>query len=135
MRSPSISSALLSRRPMKAVFQVLGANCDERRRFSAKRWPISRVNPARSCSNGCGAARCWPRRAKYYSHCAHGGWRVDRLKAHAKHLAGGLEPELSIAADVMFPMAASAHGLPERSELPMNLRLARHTAESVRVAA
>ena len=30
---------------------------------------------------------------------------VDRLKAHAKHLAGGLEPELSIAVDVMFPMA------------------------------
>lgn len=31
---------------------------------------------------------------------------VDRLKAHAKHLAGGLEPELSIAVDVMFPMAS-----------------------------
>lgn len=30
---------------------------------------------------------------------------VDRLKAHAKHLAGGLEPELSIGVDVMFPMA------------------------------
>jgi DNA-binding transcriptional LysR family regulator len=30
---------------------------------------------------------------------------VDLLKAHAKHLAGGLEPELSIAVDVMFPMA------------------------------
>jgi DNA-binding transcriptional LysR family regulator len=29
---------------------------------------------------------------------------VDRLKAHAKSLAGGLEPELSIAVDVMFPM-------------------------------
>lgn len=29
---------------------------------------------------------------------------VDLLKAHAKHLAGGLEPELSIAVDVMFPM-------------------------------
>jgi DNA-binding transcriptional LysR family regulator len=31
---------------------------------------------------------------------------VDQLKAHAKHLAGGLEPELSIAVDVMFPMTA-----------------------------
>lgn len=31
---------------------------------------------------------------------------VDRLKAHAKHLAGGLESELSIAVDVMFPMSA-----------------------------
>ena len=31
---------------------------------------------------------------------------VDRLKAHAKNLAGGLEPELSIAVDVMFPMGA-----------------------------
>ena len=31
---------------------------------------------------------------------------VDRLKAHARHLAGGLEPELSIAVDVMFPMAS-----------------------------
>lgn len=29
---------------------------------------------------------------------------VDRLKAHARSLAGGLEPELSIAVDVMFPM-------------------------------
>jgi DNA-binding transcriptional LysR family regulator len=29
---------------------------------------------------------------------------VDRLKAHAKNLAGGLEPELSVAVDVMFPM-------------------------------
>jgi DNA-binding transcriptional LysR family regulator len=29
---------------------------------------------------------------------------VDRLKAHAKHLAGGLESELSIAVDVLFPM-------------------------------
>jgi DNA-binding transcriptional LysR family regulator len=29
---------------------------------------------------------------------------VDRLKAHAKHLAGGLEPELSIAVESMFPM-------------------------------
>ncbi|HEX3844816.1 MAG TPA: LysR family transcriptional regulator [Steroidobacteraceae bacterium] len=31
---------------------------------------------------------------------------VDRLKAHAKLLAGGLEPEVSIAVDVMFPMDA-----------------------------
>ena len=30
---------------------------------------------------------------------------VNQLKAHAKHLAGGLEPELSIVVDVMFPMA------------------------------
>jgi DNA-binding transcriptional LysR family regulator len=30
---------------------------------------------------------------------------VDLLKAHAKSLAGGLEPELSIAVDAMFPMA------------------------------
>ena len=31
---------------------------------------------------------------------------VDRLKAHARHLAGGLESELSLAVDVMFPMSA-----------------------------
>jgi DNA-binding transcriptional LysR family regulator len=30
---------------------------------------------------------------------------VDLLKAHAKSLAGGLEPELSVVIDVMFPMA------------------------------
>jgi DNA-binding transcriptional LysR family regulator len=30
---------------------------------------------------------------------------VDLLKAQAKRLAGGLEPELSIAVEVMFPMA------------------------------
>lgn len=29
---------------------------------------------------------------------------IDLLKAHAKGLAGGLEPELSIVIDVMFPM-------------------------------
>ena len=33
------------------------------------------------------------------------GFDVDRLKAHAKQLAGGLESELSIAVDVMFPMS------------------------------
>jgi len=31
--------------------------------------------------------------------------QVDRLKARAKALAGGLEPELSLVADVMFPVA------------------------------
>src|ERR1700723_1850473 len=30
---------------------------------------------------------------------------VDRLKARAKSLAGGLEPKLSVAVDVMFPVA------------------------------
>src|ERR1700726_2371041 len=30
---------------------------------------------------------------------------VDLLKARAKRLAGGLEPELSVAVDVMFPDA------------------------------
>ena len=32
---------------------------------------------------------------------------VDLLKARAKNLAGGLEPELSVAVDVMFPDAAT----------------------------
>src|ERR1700678_4556687 len=31
---------------------------------------------------------------------------IHLLKAHAKGLAGGLEPELSIVVDVMFPMSA-----------------------------
>src|SRR4051812_18950843 len=31
---------------------------------------------------------------------------VDKLKARAKLLAGGLEPELSIVVDVFFPIAA-----------------------------
>ena len=31
---------------------------------------------------------------------------VDSLKARAKGMAGGLEPELSVVVDVMFPMAA-----------------------------
>jgi DNA-binding transcriptional LysR family regulator len=30
---------------------------------------------------------------------------LDRFKARAKRLAGGLEPELSVAVDVMFPVA------------------------------
>ena len=32
--------------------------------------------------------------------------RMDAFKAHAKGLAGGLEPELSVVVDVMYPMAA-----------------------------
>src|ERR1700688_3483009 len=31
---------------------------------------------------------------------------IDLFKARAKGLAGGLEPELSLVADVMFPIAA-----------------------------
>src|SRR5271156_4833238 len=30
---------------------------------------------------------------------------IDLLKARARSLAGGLEPELSVAVDVMFPVA------------------------------
>jgi DNA-binding transcriptional LysR family regulator len=36
---------------------------------------------------------------------------VDLLKARAKSLAGGLEPELSVAVDVMFPDAAFTHAV------------------------
>jgi len=36
---------------------------------------------------------------------------VDLLKARAKNLAGGLEPELSVAVDVMFPDATFTHAV------------------------
>jgi DNA-binding transcriptional LysR family regulator len=36
---------------------------------------------------------------------------VDLLKARAKSLAGGLEPELSVAVDVMFPEVAFTHAV------------------------
>jgi DNA-binding transcriptional LysR family regulator len=36
---------------------------------------------------------------------------VDLLKARAKNLAGGLEPELSMAVDVMFPDATLTHAV------------------------
>jgi Bacterial regulatory helix-turn-helix protein, lysR family len=36
---------------------------------------------------------------------------VDLLKARAKNLAGGLKPELSVAADVMFPDATFTHAV------------------------
>jgi len=36
---------------------------------------------------------------------------VDLLKARAKSLAGGLEPELSVAVDVMFPEATFTHAV------------------------
>src|SRR6202453_719318 len=36
---------------------------------------------------------------------------VDLLKARAKSLAGGLEPELSVAVDVMFPDATFTHAV------------------------
>src|ERR1700685_3306085 len=36
---------------------------------------------------------------------------VDLLKAQARNLAGGLEPELSVAVDVMFPDATFTHAV------------------------
>jgi DNA-binding transcriptional LysR family regulator len=36
---------------------------------------------------------------------------VDLLKARAKSLAGGLEPELSVAVDIMFPDATFTHAV------------------------
>jgi DNA-binding transcriptional LysR family regulator len=36
---------------------------------------------------------------------------IDRFKARAKGLAGGLEPELGVVADVMFPLAPITHAI------------------------
>jgi DNA-binding transcriptional LysR family regulator len=36
---------------------------------------------------------------------------IDRFKARAKGLAGGLEPELGVVADVMFPLAPITHAV------------------------
>ena len=45
--------------------------------------------------------------------------RMDALKAHAKGFAGGLEPELSVAVDVMYPMAGlTAAVVTFRDEFP-----------------
>jgi DNA-binding transcriptional LysR family regulator len=47
---------------------------------------------------------------------------VDVLKAHAKNLAGGLEPELSVAVDVMFPPAPLTAAVAAfQQELPSTL--------------
>jgi DNA-binding transcriptional LysR family regulator len=47
---------------------------------------------------------------------------IDLLKARAKSLAGGLEPELSVAVDVMFPDAAFASAVAEfQKEFPATL--------------
>src|ERR1700723_3496563 len=47
---------------------------------------------------------------------------VDLLKARAKSLAGGLEPELSAAVDVMFPDAAFTHAVAAfQKEFPATL--------------
>jgi DNA-binding transcriptional LysR family regulator len=47
---------------------------------------------------------------------------VDLLKARAKSLAGGLEPELSAAVDVMFPDAAFTHAVSAfQKEFPATL--------------
>jgi DNA-binding transcriptional LysR family regulator len=47
---------------------------------------------------------------------------IDLLKARAKTLAGGLEPELSVAVDVMFPDAAFIAGVAAfQSEFPATL--------------
>jgi DNA-binding transcriptional LysR family regulator len=47
---------------------------------------------------------------------------VDLLKARAKSLAGGLEPELSLAVDVMFPNATFTNAVAEfQKEFPRTL--------------
>src|SRR6202167_1511583 len=47
---------------------------------------------------------------------------VDLLKARAKNLAGGLEPELSVAGDVMFPEATFTHAVAAfQKEFPATL--------------
>src|SRR6202167_4651273 len=47
---------------------------------------------------------------------------VDLLKARAKSLAGGLEPELSAAVDVMFPVATFTHAVAAfQKEFPATL--------------
>jgi DNA-binding transcriptional LysR family regulator len=47
---------------------------------------------------------------------------IDLLKARAKSLAGGLEPELSVAVDVMFPDAAFIAGVAAfQKEFPATL--------------
>ena len=47
---------------------------------------------------------------------------IDLLKARAKSLAGGLEPELSVAVDVMFPDAAFIAGVAAfQEEFPATL--------------
>jgi DNA-binding transcriptional LysR family regulator len=47
---------------------------------------------------------------------------VDLLKARAKNLAGGLEPELSVAVDVMFPDATFTHAVAAfQTEFPATL--------------
>jgi Bacterial regulatory helix-turn-helix protein, lysR family len=47
---------------------------------------------------------------------------VDLLKARAKNLAGGLEPELSVAVDVMFPDATFTHAVAAfQKEFPATL--------------
>ena len=47
---------------------------------------------------------------------------IDLLKARAKRLAGGLEPELSVAVDVMFPNSAFIAGVAGfQNEFPATL--------------
>src|ERR1700723_421735 len=47
---------------------------------------------------------------------------IDLLKARAKSLAGGLEPELSVAVDVMFPDTAFIAGVAAfQKEFPATL--------------
>src|ERR1700730_9814111 len=47
---------------------------------------------------------------------------VDLLKARAKNFAGGLEPELSVAVDVMFPDATFTHAVAAfQKEFPATL--------------
>jgi DNA-binding transcriptional LysR family regulator len=47
---------------------------------------------------------------------------VDLLKARAKSLAGGLEPELSVAVDIMFPDATFTHAVAAfQKEFPATL--------------
>jgi DNA-binding transcriptional LysR family regulator len=79
------------RRAQSGISQTL-ANLEDQ--FGVKLFDRSRRRPLLT-----------PQGQTLLSHARTVAGDVDRLKAHAKSLAGGLEPELSIAVDVMFPMA------------------------------
>jgi DNA-binding transcriptional LysR family regulator len=79
------------RRAQSGISQTL-ANLEDQ--FGVKLFDRSRRRPLLT-----------PQGQTLLSHARTVAGDVDRLKAHAKSLAGGLESELSIAVDVMFPMA------------------------------
>src|SRR5260370_40427072 len=97
--------APLSLLPLQAAFRQPAESCGAPNPSPVKRWPILKRKSESRCSTEPAVFRSLPMQASLCLEkpaLSSGVW--INSKAVAKDLAGGLEPELRVAVDVMFPM-------------------------------